>query len=272
MKRKVFLVLLVVGLLAIAGVVFAVNSQIGTRPAEDRDGSFIYNGIKLGTTEHADWDGDWISDRLEFWEYGTDPLKIDTDEDGIDDFNEIFTYPHLLDPLDPTDSEEFIAMLPNVEAAVWMGESGDTIDPQGWVDFGEKYVGVAKRDPLVWWYAERTTIVWSDINHTEGFLTVNGEPFCQGWERAESSSPSYYLTHGRRGTCGQDTFALYAILELMGYDCWALTIKDPITIGPTVAHALVEAEIEGRAYAVDCNWIGPIEVYSNQIIMQRDDL
>jgi hypothetical protein len=41
---------------------------------------------------NADSDNDGINDYNEFVEYGTDPLNPDTDDDGVNDFNEVFVY------------------------------------------------------------------------------------------------------------------------------------------------------------------------------------
>lgn len=284
MKRKVIWTCVIVGLLLIVvGAAFAYenyHSQIVSTPTstpESEDGSFVYNGIKLGLTEEADADGDWISDRLEFQEYGTNPLKVDSDSDGVDDFNEIFTYPHLLDPLDPTDDEEFLAMLPDVEAAAWEWNAGGTTET-----LLTKYVEIAKRDLLVQWYAEHTTIEWQDADHIWGRLKVNGEPLFLEYgalnpfredDRPVSSLgdlTAYYLTHGRRGFCSDVAIAHYPILELMDYEC--LLISGQVR-GEN--HAWLEANIDGRIYVVNFNTVKLADIFyqtHNWTIVSKKDL
>jgi len=67
-------------------------------------GKFIYDAWK-----NRDSDGDGIPDEIEK-NYGTDPFKKDTDNDGLDDYKEIFVY-HT-DPLKPN---------PNVKRALDLG-------------------------------------------------------------------------------------------------------------------------------------------------------
>jgi hypothetical protein len=49
----------------------------------------------------ADSDGDWLRDEWEVVTYGTNPNKADTDDDGFEDFEELF---YGFDPLDPLDT------------------------------------------------------------------------------------------------------------------------------------------------------------------------
>ncbi len=265
MKGKNFWVLVsAVGFVLMAGSVFAACNSQSTDNSQSMDNSqsveqeFYCNGILLGTTLQADYDGDWLSDRFEFQEYGTAPLKIDTDEDGIDDFNEIFTYPHLLDPLDPTDAKEFLAMIPDMEAKSWKWyETGATGSA---VPF-TKIVSVAKRDPLVQWYAKHTIIEWQDAAHNIGRLKVNGAPLRLGSPVGEEKvrhliHPSYYLTHGRRGQCLETATSHYTILELMGYDC--LYISGRVS---DLGHAWLEANIEGKVYVVESNHVERVEPF-----------
>jgi len=67
-------------------------------------GKFIYDAWK-----NRDSDGDGIPDEIEK-NYGTDPFKKDSDNDGIDDYKEIFVYK--TDPLKPN---------PNVKQALDLG-------------------------------------------------------------------------------------------------------------------------------------------------------
>jgi hypothetical protein len=282
MLRKVLWTCVIVGLLLFVAVgaiaAYDYCSQPGPAPTPTSlpEGSFIREGVLLGTNEHSDHDGDWVSDRLEFHEHGTNPLKLDTDDDGIDDFNEIFTYPHLLDPLDPTDAEAFLDMIPNVEAEWWKYDSGDT--KEGWNN-NKKYINVAKRDPLVQWYAARTTIEWQDTDHARGSLTINGEPLFleYDWEYRNGKDinllnhPAYYLTHGRKGICVEVVFAHYPILEIMGYDC--LHVHGITENGE--GHSWLEGNIDGRNYVINFNSIVLADIFyqnNNWFIYFRDDL
>ena len=173
---------------------------------------------------NKDTDGDWISDTVEI-EIGTDSTKIDTDSDGIDDFNEYYTYPHLLDPNNPTDAEKFLAMIPNVEAKIWDSVTVGVYDSNS---VFEKEVEIAKRDPLVQWYAKHTEIKSEPETLTEeyrwsGKLVIDGEPFCFGKHKEGVEgingdiSPSYFFTHGRRGACAHMSIATRTVFELKGY-------------------------------------------------------
>lgn len=281
MKGKNFWGLaLIVGFTLIAGTVFAAScSKPSTDNSQSEEQGFYYNGILLGTSVEADADGDWISDRLEFREYGTDPLKSSTDDDVIDDFNEIFTYPHLLDPLDPTDAQKFIEMLPNVEAKAWKWDTGGTEE-----NLLTKYTEIAKKDPLVQWYADHIIIEWQDSEHNFGSLKINEEPlFLEHGPLnpfVDSSGhpidslgniSSYYLTHGRKGVCSEVAIAHYPILELMGYEC--LLVSGQGATGKN--HAWLEANIAGRTYVVDYNYVTPVDVayqIDNWTIVAKQDI
>jgi hypothetical protein len=76
-----------------------------------------------------DWDGDYIRNDWEVNEYGTDPFLIDSDGGGMDDFNEIYTYPiYNMNPKNPEDDTEFIGMLPDVVARHWELDDGGVGD------------------------------------------------------------------------------------------------------------------------------------------------
>jgi len=266
MKRKVFLVFALIAMILIAGLVSAGCKS--KSPAEE--------AAKELAAREADADGDWISDRLEVQVYGTDPLKMDTDNDGIDDFNEIFTYPHLLNPLNPTDAKEFLAMIPNVEAKFWKWyEAGDTGSKAPFV----KVISVAKRDPLVQWYARHTYISWADASQSYGGLVIDGESFGQpgineGFDHMVY--PAYYLTHGRKGGCVEDSTAQYAVLELKGYDCVMVSQKIILVSGEESHHSALEVNIEGRVYVISGVGVHEAESYykenPNITVESREDL
>jgi hypothetical protein len=275
MKRKVFLVLvLIVSLVLIAGLVSAGCKS--KSPAAE--------AAKELAAKEADADGDWISDRLEVQVYGTDPHKMDTDGDGIDDFNEIFTYPHLLNPLNPADAKEFLAAIPNVKAKMWKWyEAGDTGSKAPFT----KIISVAKRDPLVQWYARHTYISWADESHTYGGLVFDGEPFSQPYIRGideevdrldHIAHPAFYLTHGRTGPggCGEVATAQYAVLESKGYDCVMVTQKIILVSGEESLHGALEVNIEGRVYVISGVMVKEAESYyrnnPNITVLSREDL
>lgn len=199
-------------------------------------GVVAVSGI-VGYSVHSDTDSDYITTYLEVFEYKTNPFNEDSDGDGIDDFNEIFTYPHLLNPNDPTDAEEFIKMIPTVEAKAWRYCAGGTRS-SGSRKAVLKAFEISKKDPLVQWYANHTQIVWNTTNSDSwghvyenakiGKLKIDGEPFYLGapeWynnpyapiseELKHYGYPNtaYFLTHGRKGTCADTAENLKVILE-----------------------------------------------------------
>jgi hypothetical protein len=246
MKKSVIWWLLFVGivLIAIPTVIVAVSGNESTpTPTVIPGESFVYDGISMGLTESADYDGDYISDRIEYWELHTDPTSIYTEGNPIDDYNAVYTYD--LNPLNSAEIAEFMASIPNVEAGQWDKEEARLIS-------FSVFVEIAKRDPLNQWYAGQTAIEWEDSDHTRGLLLVNNEPFFLKYEYpGVFVHPAYYLTHGRVGTCADVAAAHYVTLELMGYDCLHLT---GLVGGDVhVAHAWIEVSINGQDYVVDYN-------------------
>jgi len=68
-------------------------------PRGDRDGDGLSNTLEdeLGTNKHSvDTDDDGVNDYDEVYKYLTNPLETDTDFDGVNDYDEIYTY--LTDP------------------------------------------------------------------------------------------------------------------------------------------------------------------------------
>lgn len=217
---------------------------------------------------HLDTDNDYVTNHLEVFKYKTNPFSADTDGDGIDDFNEIYTYPHLLDPNNPDDAEEFMKMIPNVEAKAWRLDAGGVESPI-------KILEISKRDPLVQWYANHIKIDWNttksdswghtyDDNIRIGELKINREPFWLGTPEWYASPipvseeidhayphPAYFLTHGRKGACGDTASVLNVILELKGYDS--------IELGAN--HGWVETHIDGEIYVADFNKLVPREKF-----------
>lgn len=218
---------------------------------------------------NIDTDGDWISDKIEI-EIGTNPLKLDTDDDGIDDFNEYYTYPHLLDPNDPTDAEKFLEMIPNVEAKHWEYYDGGV--SVNCTTRANRLNEVPKRDPLVQWYADHTEIKWNTAlikngEYKEGKIIVNGEPFRLDTrdnnhiKEYGTISPAYFFTHGRKGICGDCAIALKTLLELKNYDSVNVHGKK---IDSGKGHAWIETFINGQVYVGNGNTLAPRDIFYEQ--------
>src|SRR5690606_32942007 len=80
----------------------------------DRDGDGLLDIIELsiGTDpDRVDTDGDGLSDWQEYTEHGTDPLNPDTDGDGIPDFVEVVSGSDPLDSGDGRIAIQFITAL-----------------------------------------------------------------------------------------------------------------------------------------------------------------
>lgn len=236
--------------------------DFGTNPLlfdEDEDGLNEGKEVELGTSLFlVDSDNDYISDGLEVNEYGSDPLKIDTDDGGVDDFNEIYTYD--MNPNDPKDDEEFMEKIPNVIARHWGLEDGEVED----YTFN-KYVTISMRDPLVQWYAELAEIKWETTPEGEklGVFYVDAERIFKeygygGEEYHHVIQPSYYFTHGRKAQCVESSLSNRVILKLMGYK--AIDVGGDVPHkNETARHAWVEAYINGEVYVVNFNRVYPRE-------------
>jgi hypothetical protein len=215
-----------------------------------KDGKITYEELQ----QIRDIDGDYVSNNLEIAEYHTNPMKIDTDGGGVDDFNEIFTYK--MNPNDPKDDAAFMKKIPNVVAEHWNPLDGDTPSSRN------KYVNISMRDPLVQYYAKKAEIKWTDNpNGKIGTLFVDGTVIWHGVGEPEERSldqPSYYLTHERTGHCADSSVTGLAILKLMGHK--AITVDGKVPVNNTVAgHEWVEAYIDGKVYVVNFNYVYPRE-------------
>jgi hypothetical protein len=261
-NRKVVTIILAIGLLIImvgvAGVVISSSSATPTpivtptavaTPVPDGEDGFVYNGMTYFGDYDLDYDG--VSDKLEVKVYGTNPMNKDTDGDGIDDYNELFIYPDYLDPLNSSDAQLFIDMLPNVTANYtdWVngGTSGNNLG---------RIVNASLNDPLVKWVAEHTSIAWEGMS---GWLTIDGEPFFQGYALnvvpiGALMTPAYYLTHGRTGACGDTAEAIYVTMKLKGFQCVLIygTVGDEL-------HGWVEAKMGDTIYVINYNSVVPAD-------------
>lgn len=89
-----------------------VETSTETSTETDSDGDGLTNDEEadLGTDPNdADSDDDGLDDWEEVMEYGTDPLDVDTDGDGASDYYEIST------GTDPLDADDFLADYPDSE-------------------------------------------------------------------------------------------------------------------------------------------------------------
>ena len=214
------------------------------------DGAFLYSGQALGLVNTSDADGDWVSDRLEFNQYGTNPLLIDTDGGGVDDFSELFIYG--MNPLAATDDAEFMAQIPNVEGRNIAYDAGGVIEPGVVMPL---LVNVSERDPFIQWIANNTYMFWNNLERDAGNLKIdwNGSyvPIFGEWIDYNLSAvmtPAWYFSHGRNGVCAESALVNYIVLELKGWDCEYIA-------GQTSegGHAWIEADYHGALYVANYN-------------------
>lgn len=216
------------------------------------DGAFFYDEQLLGLQGASDTDGDLVSDRLEFNQYGTNPLLIDTDGGGLDDFNEIFVYG--MNPLSASDDAEFLASIPDVEAEYMIYQSCMTND---YLTCLPIVVAFSERDPYIQWIAEKVDAFWYSIERTAGQLMVHEDGeftliFNEyvNYNLSTTMTPAYYFSHDRRGKCLDSAIANYTIFSLKGWDCEY--IEGDV---PDGRHAWLEVTIDGNVYVVDYNRI-----------------
>lgn len=246
----------------------------------DGDGLNDYQEIiETNTDPNAvDTDNDFISDGEEINKYGTDPTKKDTDDDKILDFDEIFSYQ--TNPTRP-DSEKIFDNLPNVNVRLWNYSDGINTrskyisqnDPV--VQWYAKHVKLVDcPDILIWqitWLVN--TPIFNDTRPAHAkklILTTDGSKLffphdgiytrknphdCtytpKGKEQIKKAlnttfNPSYQLTHGRIGVCGDNSFTAASILEAQGHPSIVIRWYDY-----NGSHAWAETEINGEIYVID---------------------
>ena len=220
----------------------------------DSDGLTNEDELLLGTDIiNNDSDGDFISDGLEVNKYGSNPLRIDSDDGGLDDFNEIYTYPHYkMDPNNPQDDLEIINLLPNVTARHWELNDGEV----GGYTL-EKYSQISSRDLLIKWLVDHSEIEWSNGSTKIGTIKVNGENIHMLYEMhgQHIKQPSYYFSSGRRGICADSALVNNVILRLMGYQVKMLSCA--MDGDDNINHGYNEAVIDGEVRVVNYNSIHP---------------
>jgi len=199
-----------------------------------------------------DWDGDYVSNELD-----PNPIEIDADGGGMDDFNEIYTWE--MDPNDPNDDKEFMKKIPNVVPRHWNSEDGgvDLLHLLGGV------IEISMRDPYIQWLAERSEIRWETTPEGEkfGVFYVDSERVFKEYGTAYEGwgiQPSYYFTHGRKGSCANSAHANLPILRLMGYKAKMIGGRVPVD-GEESGHEWNEVYIDGTVYVVNFNNVYPRE-------------
>jgi transglutaminase-like putative cysteine protease len=245
------------------------------------DGELYYHGFDP-TKQNLDPDRDHLPNRYER-KYGTNPFSKDTDGDGISDADEVFSYPHILNPLKP-DAEKLLSKIPNVEAKLWpwFGLKVKKIDPDELVIYSGY---ISPDDPLVQYYAKHTKIKWKD---GDGRLFVDGKKFFlkydiekarlvlqykEGWQPFNAA---YMLSHGREGICQDAGIMSCSVLKASGY--------------PSIyvygwwrgkGHAWTETYINGKVYVVNFNDVilrekaysekgfSPMEMWDDDVYRQQ---
>ncbi|MBN1390799.1 MAG: DUF4129 domain-containing protein, partial [Candidatus Thermoplasmatota archaeon] len=114
---------------------------------EDTDGDGLPDLIEMGlNTSVSEWDtdGDLLSDGMEFFTLGTDPLEPDTDGDGLDDGKEVKRYQ--TNPLEPDTDGDGLDDGKEVKNGRSSPLLPDT-DSDGLWDGIEEEIGTAPRNP-----------------------------------------------------------------------------------------------------------------------------
>jgi hypothetical protein len=170
------------------------------------------------------------------------PANPDVSGTGIGDY--VLKYFYHVDPTNKTAVSELLKNIPNVEVyplEVLQGGTPFTI---------QKYIDTAIRDPIVKYYAGKTSISWIDSDH--GNLMVDGKDVFAKY--SEGHQPEYYLTKGERtGLCSDSAAVNTALLKLNGYDAKVVRMKgDGIS-----KHVVSEVTINGKEFVVDFNGVLP---------------
>ncbi len=119
------------------------ESLVGLDPLDKGSLDFARQG------EYGDFDGDFLTNREE-WLLGSDPTKVDTDGDGIGDYDEVKSYRS--DPSSPdTAGEQVVATIPPLSV---QGLGTD------WVDTGGGVLATSFRDEGVWNFTVPSAGLW----------------------------------------------------------------------------------------------------------------
>lgn len=205
--------------------------------------SVLRSVVSSGTVDYNavlrinDIDGDYIVNSLD-----PNPINPDTSGLGIGDFN--LKYIYNVDPTNQTAVADLLVNIPNVSITCMGANDGNTPYTI------QKVLDISIRDPTVKFYAEETTINWTNQNY--GVLLVNGTSVNTDND-AEStiSQPSYYLTHGRKGSFEDSTEAITSLLTLKGYNAKLVECFQPRHFEFT------EVTINGTLYVVNANQVMP---------------
>lgn len=258
--------LLGVGLLAATGICYAVQN-LGSEKQDDVNNIFIdkitdsdndglsdWNELNIHHTDptNPDTDGDYISDGKEI-QLGTNPLKVYTYGNVLDDFNREFVYcPHEVNCNNSAKDNSFLAKIPNVKAKGFTSREGELNFTPNYDVVAPNILDISLRDPLIEYYAKKTEIILPKGKEA-GKVIVDGKPIFEKYE-VHDFSPSYYLTHGRNEICSGVSLATATLLKKNGKDAH---LYEAIRNG--VSHAYVEVKIGGKEYAIDFN-----EVFEKQ--------
>ncbi len=189
----------------------------------------------------SDVDNDYIINK-------EDPAPTNPDISGTGSSDYVLKYFYHVDPTNKTAVNELLKNIPNVE--VYPLES-----LQGGTPFTlQKVIDTAIRDPVVNYYAPKTSIVWTDSNN--GKLIVDGENVFAKYDYGHQ--PGYYLTKGGRiGLCSDSAAVNTALLTLCGYDAKLVQLERR----GTAQHVISEVTINGKEFIVDYNIVSPKEEY-----------
>lgn len=212
-----------------------------------------------------DPDGDYVDNFIEY-ENGTDPLKPCTFK-GLSDFDLLYTYPHYFTNLSDRNLtqkqiNEFLNKIPDVEPRYWSNIDGSAVNTYK----DGKYINISLRDPLFKYYADRAHIEWSDDEEYGkiGELKLGDEPLSLEYGRYDYNKslvpPVFYLSNGRKGTCGEVATAHTAVLLFKGYKCTTCSADaTPDNGEDRIDHGFLESFIDGKIYIVNFNNVVPRE-------------
>lgn len=204
-----------------------------------------------------DPDHDYVTTKEEIIN-GTDPTKVDSFGTGLDDFSLKYTYG--IDTHNPAAVraavKDLMQKIPNVSVRHWEPTDGGTQPSE------QKNIEISMKDPVVQWYAKRSTISWNTPKASQrkiGTLLIDGKNAWGGDKNANEQtssidSPPYFLTHGRRGNCAESSLTNVVILKLMGYK--AIELEGHVK---GIGHGWVETYVDGNPYVVNLNSVIPRE-------------
>jgi len=192
---------------------------------------------------NPDTDGDYIIDGKEI-QLGTNPLKEYTYGNVLDDFNRVFVYcPQEVNCNNSDKDSSFLSRIPDVEARGFTANEGQ-ISTLGAFDM-ERIVKISLKDPLIDYLSKKTEIILPNGDKT-GKIIVDGKSIYEKYELQPNFSPSYYITHGKKGVCMHVALAVATLLKKKGEE---VHYFESIRNGG--GHAYLEAKFGGKEYGID---------------------